>query len=82
MMQRSTSERCGTCGYGLTWIEIAFGQIGDPVCGRCLKARRKQRCNMWASCEYQDSIALSWCPLDGGLDGGHTMSPPVVPQCD
>jgi len=32
-------ELCGDCGKPLTWIEIAFGTITDPVCGKCLKYR-------------------------------------------
>lgn len=39
-MRRYTSERCGDCGKDLTWIEIAFGRIFDPVCGACLIRRR------------------------------------------
>ena len=41
MLPRYTSERCGDCGQGLTWIEIAFGRIADPVCGACLLKRRQ-----------------------------------------
>lgn len=37
---RYATERCRDCGRGLTWIEVAFGRAGDPVCGRCLMVRR------------------------------------------
>lgn len=42
MLQRYACERCADCGRGLTWIEIAFGKFGDPVCGRCLQLRIAQ----------------------------------------
>ena len=38
-MTRYSCERCGDCGQGLTWIEIAFGRFADPVCGACLQKR-------------------------------------------
>lgn len=40
MLPRYSSVRCGDCGQGLTWIEIAFGRFFDPVCGACLLKRR------------------------------------------
>ena len=42
-MTRYTSEWCNDCGQGLTWIEIAFGRVADPVCGPCLQVRRDER---------------------------------------
>lgn len=40
MLTRYACERCAHCGRGLNWIEIAFGTIADPTCGRCLINRR------------------------------------------
>ncbi len=54
-MQRYTSERCGTCGQGLTWIEIAFGRFLDPVCGACLRLRPNQ------------GLSAPPCPHCGGM---------------
>lgn len=46
-MDRHSCERCAECGRGLTWIEIAFGRLGDPVCGRCLIERRADQAQEW-----------------------------------
>lgn len=40
MLPRYHDVRCGDCGQGLTWIEIAFGRFLDPVCGPCLLSRQ------------------------------------------
>jgi uncharacterized Zn finger protein (UPF0148 family) len=34
------SDHCADCGRPLSWIEISFGRPFDPVCGRCIRARR------------------------------------------
>ena len=38
---RYACERCNQCSRRLTWIEIAFGRVGDPVCGACLLKRER-----------------------------------------
>ena len=40
-LEQYSSERCGDCGQGLNWIEIAFGRVSDPICGKCLKKRKE-----------------------------------------
>lgn len=53
MTERYPSVRCDDCGRSLTWIEIAFGRLYDPCCGRCLMNR-------------EEALAFSWDHDIGG----------------
>ncbi len=43
MLARYNECRCGQCGRGMTWIEIAFGSFFDPICGPCLVVRNAKK---------------------------------------
>lgn len=59
-MNRYTCERCGDCGRGLTFIEIGFGRVNDPVCGRCLMKRQE-----WERQQEQQAKDINYGNLMG-----------------